>query len=58
MAEVFTFKVDDTRGVPDRLLKEWLTEQEHKLGPIDVHMIPVTSKTAVLLTVVVVKKSV
>lgn len=57
MAEVFTFKVDDTRGVPDRLLKEWLTEQEHKLGSVDITMVPVISKTAVLLTVVVTKKN-
>lgn len=56
MAEVYTFKVDDVRGVPDRLLREWITEQEQKLGSIDVFMVPVQSKTAVLLTVIAIKK--
>jgi hypothetical protein len=55
MAEVHSFKVDDKYGVPDRLLKIFLDDCETKLGLIHIFMHQVTSGTANLLTVVVVK---
>jgi hypothetical protein len=55
MADCRTFKIDDKFGVPDRLIREYLNECEHRLGLIRVTMQQVTSKTAVLLAIAVVK---
>lgn len=55
MAEVHSYKIDDKYGVPDRLIKEFLTECETKMGFVRVTMQTVKSGTATLLCVAVVK---
>jgi len=55
MSECHTFKVDDVKGVPDRLVREFINECERKLGFVRVTAQPLTTKSAVLLCVIVVK---
>jgi|GEM_PF-5882536 len=55
MAEVHSYKVDDQKGVPDRLIREFLNECEEKLGRININMVPVVTGTATLLTIIVTK---
>lgn len=55
MAECHTFKVDDMKGAPDRMIREFVSECESKMGYVRVTLATLVTKTAVLLTVIVVK---
>lgn len=51
MAFVRTFVVYDERGVPDRLIRDWLSQCE-KEGPLRVTVTPFRTATALLVNVV------
>lgn len=55
MAECHTFKVDNLKGAPDRLIRDFISECEVKMGYVRVSLSTLVTTTAVLLTVVVVK---
>jgi hypothetical protein len=55
MAEVHSYKIDLKYGVPDRLIKEFVSDCEKQMGFVRVTMQVVPTGTATMLCVVVVK---